>query len=68
MIAVKSLVSVKEVGFGDEARIYIAVFQIDDCLTVMLDVGDFFARSFADSAVEDEQLTVTEDHAAADES
>lgn len=34
----------------------------------MLNVGDFFARSFTDSAVEDEQLPVAEDHAAADES
>lgn len=34
----------------------------------MLDVGDFFAGSFADSAVENEQLTVAEDYAGADES
>lgn len=33
----------------------------------MLDMGDFFSRSFADGTVEDEQLTVAEDHAAADE-
>lgn len=68
VVAIKGLVSVKEIGFGDETGVDVAVFQVDDCLTIVLDVGDFFARSFADGAVKDEQLTMAEDHTAADES
>ena len=43
MIAVKRLVLVEKIAFCDKAAVDIAVFQINGCLSFMLDMFDFLS-------------------------
>lgn len=67
MIAIKSLVPVKQVAFRDESAVNIALTQVNCSLTIMLDMGNLFPSVFAQRAMEYKQLSMTEYHAATQE-
>lgn len=65
MVAVECSVLVEEIALRDETAVDVAVLEVDDVLAFVVDVGDFFAGAFAERALEDEEIAVAEDHAAA---
>lgn len=66
-VAIEGSILVEQVAFGDKTTVDVAVLKVDGSLALVLDMGDFFAGSFAEFAVEDEQLAVAKDDAALEE-
>lgn len=65
VIAVECLVLVKQISLGHETAVNVAVFEIDHGLAFVVDVGDRFSSAFAESALEDEEVAMAENYAAA---
>lgn len=65
VVAVECLVLVEEIALGDETAVNVAVSEVDYVLAFVVDMRDFFAGAFAERALEDEEVAVAEDHAAA---
>ena len=53
VVAVERLALVEQISLGDEAAVNIAVLEVDGCLAVMLNMGDFFATAFANGTMVD---------------
>ncbi len=51
VVAIESLVSVKQVGISNKPAVNVTVFQIDSRLAIMLDMRYLFPGSFANCAV-----------------
>ena len=65
MVAVKSPILVKQVVFCYQSAVDVAISEVDGRLSLVLNVRDFFPARFPERAVEDQQLTMAEDDAAA---
>ncbi len=65
MVAVESLVLIKQIALGHQAAVNVAIFEINGRLALMLDMSDFFAAYFTESAMKDQEAAVTEDDTAA---
>src|SRR5271170_7008780 len=67
MVRVKRLVLVQQVIFRNQARIDIAVLQVNNLLALVLDMLHLLPRYLAYGCMEDEQLSAGEDDAASPE-
>ena len=64
VIAVEGLILVKKITFGDEAAVNIAGFQINCCLSFMLNMSHFHSSPRTKGPVKDQKLAVAKDQAA----
>ena len=65
VVAVKGLVLVKKITLCDKAAVDVAIFEVNGCLSFMLDVSDFLSSPLAKGSMEDQKLALAEDHPAA---
>ena len=65
MIAVKGLVLIEEITFGDKAAVDVALFEINGCLSLMLNMSHFLSCPLAKGSVEDQKLALAKYHPAA---
>ena len=47
VIAVESLVLVKKIAFCDKAAVNVAILQVNNCLSLMLNMSDFLSSPLA---------------------
>ncbi len=64
MIAVESLILVQQITFGHEATVYIAVFQVDGVLSLVVRIWQLLSCVFTQRALKDEKMTVAENDTA----
>lgn len=65
MVTVKGLVLVEEITFGDEATVYVAVFEIDRALPLGVCIWELLSCRAAQGALEHKKVAATEDDTAA---
>ena len=65
MIAVKGLVLVKEIIFRDKAAVDVTLFQVNCCLSLMLNMSHFLSCPLAKGSMEDQKLALAEYNPAA---
>ena len=64
VITVEGLVLIKKITFGDQAAVNIAVFEINCCLSFMLNMSHFHSSPRTKGPDKDQKLAVAEDQAA----
>ena len=60
MIAVERLVLVKEITFCDKAAVDVTLFQVNGCLSLVLNMSHFLSCPLAKGSVENQKLALAE--------
>ena len=58
MIAVEGLVLVKEITFRDKAAVDVTLFEVNGCLSLMLDMSHFLSCPLAKGSVKDQKVAL----------
>ena len=62
VVAVEGLVLIKKITFRDKAAVDVAAFQVNGCLSFMLDMPNFLSSPRAKGSMKDQKLAMAENH------